>query len=189
MKFINILSLLVLSGACSFSSFTCLAQDLKPNILWITTDQQRYNTIHSLGNDIIRTPNLDKLCDQGVAFTRAYCQSPICTPSRASFMTGLYPSQVHQNRNGNEYFPESKRVQLISKRLADAGYDCALSGKLHIASAWEGKEQRTNDGFRKFWLSHSPGQGAEAGTNAYIEWLKGKGVDPADIFQKKKKKE
>ena len=67
----------------------------RPNILWICTDQQRYDTIHALGNDHIRTPNIDGLAAAGVAFTHAYCQSPICTPSRASFLTGMYPSSVH----------------------------------------------------------------------------------------------
>ena len=158
-------------------------ENMRPNILWITTDQQRYNTIHALGNEVIRTPHLDQLCKDGVAFTHAHCQSPICTPSRASFMTGLYPSQVHQNRNGNVVFPESERVRLISRRLAEAGYDCAMAGKLHVASAWKGKETRTNDGFRKFWLSHSPGVGAATGDNAYIQWLREEGVDPGDLFK------
>ena len=50
-----------------------------PNILWICTDQQRYDTLHALGNPHIHTPNLDRLVAEGVAFTNAYCQSPICT--------------------------------------------------------------------------------------------------------------
>ena len=73
----------------------------QPNILWICTDQQRFDTIGALGNPHVSTPNLDKLVADGVAFTRTYCQSPICTPSRASFLTGMYPSAVHVNRNGN----------------------------------------------------------------------------------------
>jgi arylsulfatase len=142
----------------------------KPNILWICTDQQRYNTIHSLNNPEIQTPNLDRLCKMGVAFTNTYCQSPICTPSRASFMTGLYPSSIHQSRNGNAYFPANERVQLITKRLADTGYDCALVGKLHIASSWNGIEQRVDDGYREYHHSLSNGQGYKNG-NDYMEWL------------------
>ena len=141
------------------------------NILWITTDQQRWDTIHALGNEHIRTPNLDRLCAEGVAFTRAHCQSQICTPSRASFLTGLYPGAIHVNRNGGRYFPENERVRLITRRLADAGYDCGLSGKLHIAAAWDGVERRCDDGYRKFWYSHSPMQGLGKG-NRYLEWLK-----------------
>ena len=53
----------------------------KPNILWLCADQQRYNTIGALGNPYIDTRNLDKLCENGVAFTHAYCQNPVCTPS------------------------------------------------------------------------------------------------------------
>ena len=57
----------------------------RPNILLFCTDQQRFDTIHALGNEHIRTPNLDRLVNQGFTFTNAYCQTPICTPSRASF--------------------------------------------------------------------------------------------------------
>ena len=86
----------------------CIRQRDRPNILWICTDQQRYDTIHALGNEHIRTPNLDRLVAEGVAFTRAYTQSPICTPSRACFLTGRYPSTLHVNRNGNAYFPDRR---------------------------------------------------------------------------------
>ena len=67
---------------------------MRPNILWICTDQQRYDTIGALGNEHIRTPNIDRLVSEGTAFTHSFCQSPICTPSRASFLTGMYPSSV-----------------------------------------------------------------------------------------------
>ena len=53
----------------------------KPNILWLCTDQQRYDTIASLGNPLINTPSIDSLVRDGTAFTRAYVQSPICAPS------------------------------------------------------------------------------------------------------------
>lgn len=146
-----------------------------PNVLWICTDQQRYDTIGALGNAHIRTPNLDRLAATGVAFTRAYCQSPVCTPSRASMLTGRYPSAINVNRNGNAYFPAE--VPLVTKVLADAGYDCGLAGKLHLAAAWNGQEQRTDDGFRCFWYSHSPVQGFRRG-NQYTDWLEERGALP-----------
>ena len=103
----------------------------RPNILWICTDQQRYDTIGALGYHHVDTPHIDGLAAKGIAFTRAYCQSPICTPSRGSFLTGMYPSAIHVTGNGNDAFPSS--TPLVSKRLADAGYDCGLIGKLHLA--------------------------------------------------------
>jgi len=139
--------------------------------LWICTDQQRYDTIHGLNNPHIHTPNLDHLCAEGVAFARAYCQCPVCTPSRASFLTGLYPSTVHQNRNGNAYFTTNERVKLITRRLTDTGYDCALVGKLHIASSWGGREHRCDDGYRRIWFY-----------DEYRRWLARQGLAPADVF-------
>ena len=95
------------------------------NILWYCTDQQRFDTISALGNDTIRTPAVDQLVAGGVAFTQAYCQSPICTPSRASFMTGRYPASHHVNRNGNPHFPAEE--VLVSTLLAEGGYEVAQS--------------------------------------------------------------
>ncbi len=156
-------------------------QGQRPNILWICTDQQRYDTVGALGHAHVHTPNLDRLCEAGTAFTHCYCQSPICTPSRASFLTGLYPSAVHANRNGAAYFGANERVRLITSRLAEAGYDCGLAGKLHLCSAWQGVEPRVEDGYRVFHYSNSPSQGYRRG-NAYLEWLEAQGVDPATLF-------
>ena len=71
----------------------------KPNILWLCTAQQRYATIASLGNPLINTPSIDSLVRDGTAFTRAYVQSPICAPSRASFLTGRYPRTTRCRQN------------------------------------------------------------------------------------------
>ena len=66
--------------------------DRRPNILWICTEHHRFDTIHALGNPHIRTPDLDRLVREGVAFTLAFAQNSVCTPSRASFLTGRYPA-------------------------------------------------------------------------------------------------
>ena len=99
----------------------------RPNILWYSTDQQRFDTISALGNSHINTPTLDSRVANGTAFTRAYCQSPICTPRRSSFLTGMYPSRIHNTRNGNESFPEWP--PLITKMISDSGYECGMIGK------------------------------------------------------------
>ena len=151
--------------------------DQRPNILWICTDQQRYDTIRALGNSHIRTPNLDRLVAEGVAFSRAYCQAPICTPSRVSFLTGRYPSTVHVNRNGNDYCPDD--VGLITRTLADEGYDCGLAGKLHISACNGRVEKRPDDGYRIFKWSHHPQPEDFWPTEQhdYQQWLQDQGVD------------
>lgn len=152
---------------------------MKPNILWFCTDQQRFDTIASLGNGHINTPNIDALVSRGVAFTNAYCQSPICTPSRASFLTGKYPSSTHVHRNGNAFFPASET--LVTRIFADAGYDCGLIGKLHLSAAKE-YEVRPDDGYRAFYWSHHPTPDYPRGHD-YAEWLQHeKGVDPQDTY-------
>ncbi len=156
--------------------------DRRPNILWICTDQQRFDTIHALGNPHIRTPHLDRLVAEGVAFTRAYAQSPICTPSRASFLTGCYPSTLHVNRNGAARFPASER--LITRRLADAGYDCGLAGKLHLSAAYGRVEERPDDGYRVFKWSHHPYPEPfwPIEHHDYQRWLQEQGVDWAQAY-------
>lgn len=149
------------------------------HVLWICTDQQRGDTVHALGNEAIHTPNLDRLCREGTAFTRAYCQNPVCTPSRASFLTGRYPSSVKVPANGNARVPGNPL--LITKRFAEAGYRCGLSGKLHIASPWNGVEERTDDGYQDFYYCHDPWHGIGKG-NQYTEWLQEQGIAPEDIF-------
>ena len=157
------------------------AADARPNILWICTDQQRWDTIRALGNEHIRTPNIDRLAASGAAFENAYCQSPICTPSRASFLTGMYPSAVHGCMNGNERWDHA--APLVTKTLADAGYDCGLAGKFHLSGAQGRIEPRADDGYRVFHWSHHPHDDWPQG-HAYIDWLKSRGKDYRSIYKK-----
>ncbi len=150
------------------------------NIVWFCTDQQRYDTISGLGNPYIHTPNIDRLAEEGVAFTRAYTQSPVCTPSRACFLTGRYPRTTKVIFNGNEKFPKDEK--LVTRLLADEGYTCGLAGKLHLTSAQGRVEERTDDGYTYFQYSHHPHNDWRDGENAYQTWLKEKGVRWEDIY-------
>lgn len=174
-------SMIKAHGAHEFGSSGATGN--RPNILWICTDQQRYDTIRALGNKHIRTPNIDKLVQSGTAFEHAYCQSPICTPSRASFLTGMYPSTIHACINGNDHWAEA--APLVTKTLADIGYDCGLVGKFHLSSAMahEPELRPKDDGYRRFWYSHAPHQGIGKG-NQYTDWLTSIGQD----YRKLKKK-
>ncbi len=150
--------------------------DKPPNILWICTDQQRFDTLGCYGNQFVHTPNLDKLASEGVLFQHAYCQSPVCTPSRASFLTGRYPRTTRCRQNGQAIPPDEV---LVTKLLQEAGYICGLAGKLHLApcnpSVCKGTEQRIDDGYDQFFWSHDP---ADAwSTHDYIQWIKDKGLN------------
>ncbi len=148
----------------------------KPNILWYCTDQQRFDTIGALGNPYVHTPTLDLLVEGGTAFTHAYCQSPICTPSRTSIMSGKYPSKVHNTRNGNDTFPDS--TPLISKLIADQGYDCGMIGKFHLQSSGKRTEPRIpHDGFRYWKFSHAPRDDWPEGEHDYADWVRENGGD------------
>ena len=154
----------------------------QPNILWICTDQQRHDTIGALGNLHIHTPTLNRLVAEGVAFTSAYCQTPICTPSRASFLTGRYPSHLGVNSNSNARFPDD--AQLITRTLAETGYDCGMAGKLHLSTVTGRVEPRPDDGYRVFKWSHHPRPETywEVQHHAYHQWLEEQGVDWFDYY-------
>lgn len=146
----------------------------RPNILWYCTDQQRFDTIAALGNPHVVTPTLDQLVADGVTFTHAYCQSPICTPSRTSFMTGVYPSKAHNTRNGNESFGDFPPV--ITRLLSESGYECGNVGKFHLQSAGRRTEPRINDGYTYWKFSHAPRDDWPQGHD-YAEWVRSKGGD------------
>ena len=79
-----------------------------PNILWVCTDQQRFDTIEGLSNSVIHTPNLARFAREAVTFTNAFAQTPICSPSRGSFLTGRYPHCTGLRANGQRIRPTER---------------------------------------------------------------------------------
>ena len=107
----------------------------QPNVLLITTDQQRFDTLGVNGNPYVRTPNLDRLAGRGVQCRRGYIQNPVCMPSRACIQTGRY---AHQH--GVEYMEDVIATTpglppwevTFMERLQQAGYTTAAFGKIHM---------------------------------------------------------
>ncbi|MCX7934329.1 MAG: sulfatase-like hydrolase/transferase, partial [Planctomycetota bacterium] len=94
----------------------------RPNILLITSDQHHPEVMGAMAPGL-RTPALDRLCREGVRFTRAYTSNPTCTPARASIITGMYPSQHGAWSLGTKLFED---VPTVGDRLRQAGYYTAL---------------------------------------------------------------
>lgn len=67
----------------------------RPDIIWLVADQLHYRAIGYAGNPVVKTPNSDRLAAEGLVFENAYCQQPLCMPSRSSFNTGYYPQETH----------------------------------------------------------------------------------------------
>lgn len=125
-----IIGLIILIGfsSCKFYRSTVTDENSMPNILLIYTDQQRYNTIHGLGNEEIETPNLDRLVESGFAFTNSFVSVPVCLPSRWSLHSGMYTT-THQSWS-NHHRGQRPKTNLPLE-FKNAGYHTALIGKNH----------------------------------------------------------
>ena len=116
----------------------------KPNLIVFLTDQQRADTIVCNGSERVHTPNLCKLASESVIFERAYVTQPLCVPSRASLLTGMWPHQTGCTKNGISLDP---RFRTFAELIGDDSYCPAYMGKWQLGD--EAKRQR---GFRD-WLS------------------------------------
>ena len=149
-------------AALDGSSATFAAPARPPNIIFILTDNQGAWTLGCYGNPDIRTPNIDRLAAEGVRFTRALSSNPVCSPTRATFLTGLIPSQhgVHSFLDpkfmmGPEAYNTLSEFTSIGEVLRDSGYTCGLSGKWHL-----GKNLEPSEGF-SFWITKPDGSTQE----------------------------
>jgi uncharacterized sulfatase len=169
-----------------------------PNILLITSDQQHWSTLGAI-NPKIKTPNLDRLAAGGTRFDRAYCPNPTCTPTRASIITGMYPSQHGAWSLGTKL---SEDVPTIGDLLQAQGYATTLIGKAHfqpVASTPEQTSIECQPLLRdlNFWRNfHGPWYGFEHIETArmhadeshvgqhYALWMEEKGLSNwRDYFQ------
>jgi len=141
----------------------------RPNVVLIYTDQQRWDTIHAGGNDLISTPVLDGLAAQGALFNHCYVNCPVCMPSRQSMLSGLYPTVTGTTTNGIE-MPEG--IMTVQRVLGLYGYHTANIGKLHFKnhSNRDHREVHPDYGFDHLELSDEPGCYGDA----YIKWVEEK---------------
>jgi len=122
---------LVLLLLVCFSPCLQAAADKQPNILFIMADDHGYQALSCYGSVVNKTPNLDRIAEQGMRFDRCFVTNSICGPSRAVIMTGKYSHLNGFVRNGNTF---NGKQQTVPKLLQQAGYQTAVIGKWHLKS-------------------------------------------------------
>jgi len=121
----RIFAILCLTGCCSFAT----GSEKKPNILYILTDQWRATATGYAGDPNVKTPNLDVLAKEGIRFDTAVSVLPVCTPYRASLLTGRYPTSTGMFMN-DLYLPSEELC--MAEIYKEAGYDTGYIGKWHL---------------------------------------------------------
>ena len=114
-------------------SFSAVAQQ-KKNLLFIMTDQQRYDALSIAGNPVLETPNLDKLAKQGAYFKNAYTPCAVCAPARSSILTGYTVENTGMKNNQRAYYYEEEGLMTMptfDEILTNEGYHCEYYGKWH----------------------------------------------------------
>lgn len=147
-----LLLLAAVFGSLLFRSTPTFAADqtARPNILFMLTDDQRWDAIGLGGAKHLKTPNMDRLGHEGVYFKNAFCTTSLCSPSRASILSGLYAHTHGVVNNFTEYPTDLKSFPLV---LQSAGYDTAYIGKWHMGE----KNDEPRPGFN--WFVTHKGQG------------------------------
>jgi arylsulfatase A-like enzyme len=147
----------------------------QPNVILIMCDQLRYDCLGYAGHPLVKTPHLDRLAEQGVVFETAYCASPVCSPARASWLTGTYPHAHNQLAN---YGPEkigtpgvmmNEDAITLGDLFKGAGYRCGISGPWHL-----GNDHQPQHGFTDFW--HAYRYQGEGHPDPFFDFMDREGV-------------
>ncbi len=104
----------------------------RPNIVYFVADQMRADSLHHLGCEASITPNLDSMINEGVSFENAYCQNPVCVPSRCSFMTGLYP---HTTGHRTIHYMQNEGEPNFLRTMKNNGYEVCWVGRNDLIPA------------------------------------------------------
>jgi len=155
----------------------------RPNVVFILTDDQRWDALSCAGNPHLKTPHIDRLAREGVYFKNAFCTTSLCSPSRASILSGLY---AHRHGVLNNFTEYPAALASFPRQLQRAGYETAYIGKWHMGE--ENDEKRpgfdyfvTHKGQGKYYDTEfnaggrrqvRPGYYTHVVTDMALEWLK-----------------
>ncbi|MCH5375670.1 MAG: sulfatase-like hydrolase/transferase, partial [Planctomycetes bacterium] len=106
-----------------------LAEAAKPNVLFIAVDDLNCD-LSCYGHELVKSPNIDRLAKRGLLFEKAYCQYPVCNPSRSSFLTSLYPDQTGVLSNAGKFRNKVPDVITLPQHFKENGYFVARVGKI-----------------------------------------------------------
>lgn len=156
----------------------------RPNILFILSDQQRWDTVGCYGASPVEgsiTPNLDRLAAEGVRFKHAFTCQPLCGPARSCLQSGVYATETGCFTN-NRALPEGQVT--VAKLLAAAGYETAYVGKWHLAADQQHREYRTGPipparrgGYRDYWVASDTLEYTSHGYEGYFHDGEGRRID------------
>ena len=153
--------------------------DRKPNIVFMFSDQQRYDTMAAYGADYMQVPHLNQLSEESFIFQNAYVAQPVCTPARATIMSGLYPHTAGPIVNMINLPAE---VKVISEMISDEYYK-GYMGKWHLGNdierqhgfnVWKSSEDSHGTGYTHTQLNNE--------TSSYTEYLIEKGHEPCLLY-------
>jgi uncharacterized sulfatase len=168
----------LLSG-CSIAKSPAEPGSKRPNIVFILADDQGPHQLSCYGNAFYETPNIDRLAAEGMKFTDAYAAAPVCSPTRASIMTGEYPARLHLTDYIKGGSPKNRKLLVpqwrpylplgqvtVAEALKGAGYVCGHFGKWHLNKDKNYKPGRQGDpgsqGFDEVLTTHKPKKGPKS---------------------------
>lgn len=171
MRFLFAWIMIAISLPWMLTSTLAAAETRRPNVVLIMTDNQGEWTLGCYGNPDIRTPHIDRMAREGLRFTRCFSSNAVCSPTRATYLTGLMPSQhgVHDwlRAGGAQMGPRAyytiQEFRTLPEILAQEGYVCGLSGKWHL-----GDNLHPQKGFT-FWVTKPYGHTASLYSTPIIE--------------------
>ena len=149
----TLLAIVLLLSCLAVPSVETCAADAPPNIVFVMTDDQRWDQLGCTGHPVLQTPHIDRIASEGASFNNFFVCTPLCSPSRASFLTGLYPHK-HQVINNDKLGLDviSHTLMTFPRQLRENGYETAFVGKWHM-----GLDDSRRPGFDN-WVSFK-GQG------------------------------